>query len=61
MRYALTMPEKREVDTYILAAPGAVRPMLEQVRALIKSAAPQGERPIRVEEVDARAGGGAST
>jgi uncharacterized protein YdhG (YjbR/CyaY superfamily) len=46
MRYAMAMAGEREVDAYIAAAPGAVRPMLVQVRALIKSAAPQAEEKI---------------
>jgi uncharacterized protein YdhG (YjbR/CyaY superfamily) len=46
MRYAITTAGEREVDAYIAAAPEAVRPMLGQVRALIKSAAPQAEEKI---------------
>ncbi|HKQ45873.1 MAG TPA: DUF1801 domain-containing protein [Rhizomicrobium sp.] len=40
------MPAAATVDTYIKAAPQAARPMLKELRALVKQAAPKAEEYI---------------
>jgi uncharacterized protein YdhG (YjbR/CyaY superfamily) len=41
-----SQPEPRDVDAYIAAAPKAVQPMLNQLREVIKTAAPQANEKI---------------
>ena len=41
-----TKAEPKDVDSYIAAAPKAVQPLLNQLRAVIKSAAPEAKEKI---------------
>jgi uncharacterized protein YdhG (YjbR/CyaY superfamily) len=40
------MPKPRDVDAYIAAAPGEIRPKLEEVRTVIRAAVPKAEEGI---------------
>ena len=40
------MPKPRDVDAYIAAAPGEIRPKLDEVRAAIRAAVPKAEEGI---------------
>ena len=42
----MSKPGERAVDAYIAAAPNKAKPMLRQLRALIKAAAPEAEERI---------------
>ena len=42
----MTKSEPHDVDAYIAAAPHAARPMLQQLRALIRQTAPEAEERI---------------
>ena len=46
MKSKKTTPEPKDVDAYIAAAPTAARPLLNQLRAVIKTAAPQAKERI---------------
>lgn len=46
MKGKKTKPEPEDVDAYIAAAPMAAQPLLNQLRAVIKTAAPQAKERI---------------